>query len=67
MLYREPLNPTWSAASVACHESVEVLQRIAWECCPVVKTGEVSGEGMLQGARGYAGGYLVSISFEPGW
>ena len=55
-LYGKPLNPARSAASVACHVSIEVLQRIASEGRPVFKRWEIGGEGVLKGSRSNAGG-----------
>ena len=51
----KPLNPAWSAASIACHVSIEILQNIAWEGRPVIKAREIGGECVLQGARSNAG------------
>ena len=56
VLYGKPFNPAWSAASVACHVSIETLQNIAWEGRPVFKSREIGGEAVLQGSRSNAGG-----------
>ena len=65
VLYREPLNPAWSAASVACHVSIEVLQYIARKGRPVFKTWEIGGEDVLEGSRSHTGGRSISVAFEP--
>lgn len=65
VFYRKPLNPAWSAASVACHVGIEVLHYIARKGRPVIKTWEIGLEDVLQRSGSSAGGRPVSIAFEP--